>query len=85
MTALPGGRGAWPGTGDQTGERADPSGGPGDKVRAVQGARTHPDEWLVGRRCLSEHSIRLVLSERPGAEEVSRPEIKEEVIELNAA
>jgi hypothetical protein len=40
---------------------------------------------LVGRRYLSEHSIRLVLSERPGAEEVSRPEIKEEVIELNAA
>jgi transposase-like protein len=43
------------------------------------------DEWLVGRRYLSEHSIRLVLSERPGAQEVSRSEIKEEVVELNAA
>jgi transposase-like protein len=43
------------------------------------------DEWLVGRRYLSEHSIRLVLSEPRGAEEVSPSEIKEEVIELNAA
>jgi transposase-like protein len=43
------------------------------------------DEWLVGRRYLSEHSIRLVLPEPRGAEEVSPSEIKEEVIELNAA
>jgi transposase-like protein len=43
------------------------------------------DEWLVGRRYLSEHSIRIVLSERPGAEEAARTAINEEVIELNAA
>jgi putative transposase len=43
------------------------------------------DEWLVGRRYLSEHSIRLVLSEPRGAEEISPSEIKKEVIELNAA
>jgi transposase-like protein len=43
------------------------------------------DEWLVGRRYLSEHSIRMVLSERPEAEEDSPSESQEEVIELNAA
>ncbi len=42
------------------------------------------DEWLVQRRYLSEHSIRLVLSERHQTKETMTTDNKE-VIELNAA
>jgi putative transposase len=42
------------------------------------------DEWLVQRRYLSEHSIRLVLSERHQDQEVTTTE-NQEVIELSAA
>ena len=43
------------------------------------------DEWLVQRRCLSDHSIRLVLSPPGGSEQArSNNIIKEEVATLNA-
>jgi hypothetical protein len=42
------------------------------------------DEWLVQRRYLSDHSIRLVLSP-PDGEEQDRSNNNKEVIELNAA
>jgi hypothetical protein len=41
------------------------------------------DEWLVQRRYLSDHSIRLVL--QPLGSEESRSNTDKEVIELNAA
>ncbi len=44
------------------------------------------DEWLVQRRYLSDHSIRLVLSHAPGSENTrSNNNTDKEVIELNAA
>ena len=42
------------------------------------------DEWLVQRRCLSDHSIRLVLQPL-GSSDESRSNTDEEVIEFNAA
>jgi len=43
------------------------------------------DEWLVQRKYLSDHSIRLVLSTGPGSENDRSNDKDKEVIELNAA
>ncbi len=43
------------------------------------------DEWLVQRRYLSDHSIRLVLSDAQGSEPTRRIDNNTEVITLNAA
>ncbi len=43
------------------------------------------DEWLVQRRYLSDHSIRLVLSPLDGSEQARSNNDNKEVIELNAA
>jgi putative transposase len=43
------------------------------------------DEWLVGRRYLSEESMRLVLCATTDRDDHPTKEVKEEVIELNAA
>jgi transposase-like protein len=43
------------------------------------------DEWLVQRRYLSDHSIRLVLSDAQGSEPTRRINADTEVIALNAA
>ena len=43
------------------------------------------DEWLVQRRYLSDHSIRLVLSDTQGSEPTRRIEPDTEVIAFNAA
>jgi transposase-like protein len=43
------------------------------------------DEWLVQRRYLSEHSIKLVLSEAEQTEQVTTNKKEKEMIELNAA
>jgi putative transposase len=43
------------------------------------------DEWLVQRRYLSDHSIRLVLSDAHGSEPTRRIDPDTEVITLNAA
>jgi hypothetical protein len=43
------------------------------------------DEWLVGRRYLSEESMRLVLCATTDPDDHPNNQDKEEVIELNAA
>jgi putative transposase len=43
------------------------------------------DEWLVGRRYLSDHSIRLVLDAIRDEEKLDGKTINEEVAQLNAA
>jgi hypothetical protein len=43
------------------------------------------DEWLVGRRYLSDHSIRLVLDAIRDEEKLDGKKINEEVVQLNAA
>jgi transposase-like protein len=43
------------------------------------------DEWLVQRKYLSDHSIKLVLSDALGAENPRSNDKDKEVIELNAA
>jgi len=43
------------------------------------------DEWLVQCRYVSEHSMRLILSEAVQIEPTTDTEKKEEVIELTAA
>jgi putative transposase len=43
------------------------------------------DEWLVQRRYVSEHSIRVVLSEAVQVEPSTSNQGEKEVIELNAA
>jgi hypothetical protein len=43
------------------------------------------DEWLVQRKYLSDHSIRLVLSDAPELEDLRSNNKDKEVIALNAA